>query len=81
MQLPDEGSYNVSQYDYYEDYNYEGEYVNFALPEDLFCDLIYYAKMKCATSSLLEIWKFDHDLIANLTDQDVINDLNIFRSE
>jgi hypothetical protein len=37
------------------------------LPDDIYCDLINNLKDLCLQSSLLDIWKYDRDLIYTAT--------------
>lgn len=46
------------------------------LPPEIYCDLINTLNDKCAEFSLLEIWKFDEDVIRSLSQQDIINAIN-----
>ena len=46
------------------------------LPKDVYCDLVETLQDKCGEYSLLEIWKYDKDLISSLTDQDIIDAIN-----
>ena len=78
-------SYSDSYYgdyygDYYDDEDYEpsedeiGGQASLAeaLPRDIYCDLIDTLKEKCLEHSILELWKYDRDVISRLTTQDIL---------
>ena len=46
------------------------------LPKDIYCDIVETLEGKCGEYSLLEIWKYDREIISNLTQQDIINAIN-----
>lgn len=46
------------------------------LPREIYCDLVHTISKQCAQYSILEIWRYDEDIIKSLTTQDIINDLN-----
>lgn len=47
------------------------------LPPDIYCDLVSTLDKRCAELSILEIWDFDGDVIKNLTQQEIIDAVNI----
>ena len=78
-------SYSDSYYgDYYGDYYSDEDYepseddiggqasLAEALPRDIYCDLIDTLKEKCLEHSILELWKYDRDVISRLTTQDIL---------
>ena len=78
-------SYSDSYYgDYYGDYYSDEDYepseddiggqasLAEALPRDIYCDLIDTLKEKCLEHSILELWKYDKDVISRLTTQDIL---------
>ena len=46
------------------------------LPPDIYCDLVETLNDKCLESSILEIWKFNEDVIAKLSTQDILAAVN-----
>ena len=46
------------------------------LPTDVYCDLINTLEDKCGEYSLLEIWKYDREVIGALSEQDIIDAVN-----
>jgi len=46
------------------------------LPPDIYCDLVATLDKRCYEQSLLEIWDFDHDIIFNLTQADILDAVN-----
>ena len=46
------------------------------LPPDIYCDLVETLNDKCLESSILEIWKFNEDVIAKLSTQDILTAVN-----
>ncbi len=46
------------------------------LPPEVYCDLIETLNDKCGQYSLLELWKYDEDVISRLTYQDIIDAIN-----
>jgi Niemann-Pick C1 protein len=47
-----------------------------SLPPDIYCDLIETLNDKCAEYSLLELWRFDEQVIRSLTQQDILDAIN-----
>jgi len=50
------------------------------LPKDIYCHLVDSLNEKCGQQSLLEIWRYDPDLIATSTQQEIIDAINILES-
>ena len=46
---------------------------------DVYCDLVNTLNEKCLEVSILEIWKFSRRRIEKLTQQDIINAVNLYR--
>jgi hypothetical protein len=46
------------------------------LPRSIYCDIVNTLNEKCAEYSILEIWKFDREVIERLTDQDIVDAIN-----
>ena len=46
------------------------------LSSNIYCGLIKLSKKQCYERSILEIWGYDRDTIAGLTDEEIIEDLN-----
>ena len=47
------------------------------LPPDIYCDLIETLNDKCLESSILEIWKFNEDIIRRLSTEDILEAVNV----
>ena len=43
------------------------------LPKEIYCDIVETLEDKCAEFSLLEIWKYERNVISDLAQQDIIN--------
>ncbi len=54
-----------------------------SLPPEIYCDLVTTLSDKCLENNLLEMWQFDPKVIEKLTQQDIINAVNLMeeRSE
>ncbi len=82
----EEESEDYDEYDYYGDdyYDYSNEPKNDPeqdhladeLPPDVYCDLIETLNDKCLETSILEIWKYDEEVIRSLTKEDIIKAIN-----
>lgn len=49
---------------------------------EIYCDILENFKKICLSENILDIWKYDREIISNLTQQDIINDMNtIIRSK
>ncbi len=46
------------------------------LPADVYCDIVDTLNDKCGEYSLLEIWKYDEEVIRGLSQQDIIDAIN-----
>ena len=46
------------------------------LPRGVYCDIVETLEDKCGEFSLLELWKYDEDVISKLSQQDIINAIN-----
>ena len=46
------------------------------LPREVYCDIVETLEDKCGEFSLLEIWKYDRDVISKLSQQDIIDAVN-----
>ena len=46
------------------------------LPKQVYCDIVETLKDKCGEYSLLEIWKYDKEVIASLSKQDITDAIN-----
>ena len=66
-------------YGFVEEYEDDGESDEKieGLPKDVYCDLVETLKDTCGEYSVLEIWKYDKAIITSLTDQEIINAINI----
>ena len=47
-----------------------------SLPRDIFCDLVTTLNTKCRMSSLLEIWRYQEDIIKTTTEQEILEAVN-----
>ena len=88
----DEGDNSPFEYDNYVDFYGTGEANGSAessniihmeeddmlenLPKEIYCDIVETLEDKCGEFSLLEIWKYDRNVISNLTQQDIIKAIN-----
>ncbi len=50
-----------------------------SLPPEIYCDIVDTLQDKCGEYSLLEIWKYDEDVIRSLTQQDIIDAVNTLK--
>ena len=46
------------------------------LPKQIYCDIVETLEDKCGEYSLLEMWKYDREVISSLTEQEIINSIN-----
>ena len=46
------------------------------LPPNIYCDLVTTIDKACFELSLLEIWLYDEEIVATLTQQDIIDKIN-----
>ena len=46
------------------------------LPREIYCDIVETLEEKCGEYSLLELWRYDRDVIAKLSEQDILNAIN-----
>ena len=46
------------------------------LPKDIYCDIVETLEDKCGEFSILEIWKYDRNIISSLTKLDILNAIN-----
>ena len=46
------------------------------LPRGIYCDIVETLEEKCGEYSLLELWKYDREVISNLSEQDIIDAIN-----
>ncbi len=46
------------------------------LPPEIYCDLVTTLPDKCAERSILEVWNFDEDRVANITQEDILAAVN-----
>jgi len=46
------------------------------LPIAIFCDIVDNLKEACFENNILQLWNYEESVIANLTDQDIINEIN-----
>ena len=46
------------------------------LPKDIYCDIVETLEERCGEYSVLEIWKYDPDVISGLTRQDIVDAIN-----
>ena len=46
------------------------------LPKQVYCDIVTTLRDKCGEYSLLEIWEYEKEVIANLSNQDIIDAIN-----
>ena len=42
----------------------------------IFCDIVDNLKEACFENNILQLWNYEENVIANLTDQDIINEIN-----
>lgn len=49
------------------------------LPKEVYCDIVETLEDKCGEYSLLEIWKYDRNIISHLTEQDILNAINTIK--
>jgi len=68
--------YGTGDTEEYEDFDGADDENLEGLPKDIYCDIVETLQDKCGEYSLLEIWKYDKKIIANLNDQDIINAIN-----
>ena len=61
--------------DEHEDFGDSDEEIE-GLPKDVYCDIVETLRDTCGEYSILEIWKYDKEVISNLTNQDIINAIN-----
>ena len=47
------------------------------LPRDIYCALVETLEDKCGEFSLLEMWNYDKEVISNLTEQKIIDAVNL----
>ena len=47
------------------------------LPPDIYCDLVETLNDKCLESSILEIWKFNEEVISKLSTEDILEAVNV----
>ena len=59
-----------------EEANEDGDDRLEGLPKDIYCDVIETLDDKCGEYSLLEIWKYDREVISRLTEEDIIHAVN-----
>ena len=73
------------QYDYIDFYDDETDITDAAeegeerlenLPKDIYCDIVETLEEKCGEYSILEIWKYDPDVISGLTQRDIVDAIN-----
>ena len=76
-------------YDYYKDYYADLEIQNttmdskdtdvhkmHGLPSTVYCDLVESMRTTCGIYTVLELWNFDEGVIANLTKEQIVSDVN-----
>jgi hypothetical protein len=51
--------------------------VSSSLPDNIYCDLVSTLSDKCIQTSLLEMWRYDEDLIRTTTHQEIIDAVNL----
>ena len=47
-----------------------------SLPRDIFCDLVNTLNTKCGMSSLLEMWRYEEDIIKTTTEEEILEAVN-----
>jgi len=48
-----------------------------SLPDNIYCDLVKTLNSKCIKTSILEMWRYDEDLINTATQDEIINAVNL----
>jgi len=57
--------------------NKDKEEVEDSLPRNIYCDLVTTLNEKCVLASLLEIWRYDEDLINTATTEEIVMAVNM----
>merc|ERR1711892_996369 len=47
------------------------------LPDNIYCDLVTTLNEKCVLTNLLEIWRYDEDLINTVTQEEIVRAVNV----
>ena len=47
------------------------------LPDNIYCDLVSTLNSKCIKTSILEMWRYDEDLIKTATQDEILNAINL----
>jgi len=47
------------------------------IPDNIYCDLVETLNEKCIESSLLEIWKYDEELVKTASQQEILDSVNL----
>ena len=50
-----------------------------SLPDNIYCDLVTTLNEKCVLTNLLEIWRYDEDLISTVTQEEIIRAVNVLQ--
>jgi len=48
-----------------------------SLPDNIYCDLVVTLNSKCIKTSILEMWRYDEDLINTATQQEILDAVNL----
>ena len=51
-----------------------------SLPRGIYCDLVKSLTDRCAAHSLLEIWRYEEELLSTTTQQEIIDSINLLQS-
>lgn len=62
-----------------EDNSKEDDNMLESLPKEIYCDIVETLEDKCGEFSLLEIWKYDRNVISDLAQHDIINAINVMK--